>query len=126
MMEHSSWRRDRDGAVVLTLHVQPGAGRSEFAGMYGDALKLRLAAPPIEGKANAELIRFLRTCETPAQSFEFQRLLFAEIYRIEERGAECNRVRKRLKACELTSREKPISARVYQIAESACRHRWRR
>ena len=74
----------------------------------------------------AELIRFLRTCETPAQSFEFQRLLFAEIYRIEERGAECNRVRKRLKACELTSREKPISARVYQIAESACRHRWRR
>ena len=41
------------------LHVQPGAGRSEFAGMHGDALKLRLAAPPIEGKANAELIRFL-------------------------------------------------------------------
>ena len=58
-MENSSWRRDRDGAVVLTLHIQPGAGRSEFAGMYGDALKLRLAAPPIEGKANAELIRFL-------------------------------------------------------------------
>jgi len=58
-MENSSWRRDRDGAIVLTLHIQPGAARSEFAGMYGDALKLRLAAPPIEGKANAELIRFL-------------------------------------------------------------------
>ena len=58
-MNSSAWRRDRDGAVVLMLHVQPGAARSEFAGMYGDALKLRLAAPPIEGKANDELIRFL-------------------------------------------------------------------
>jgi uncharacterized protein len=58
-MNTSAWRRDPDGAVVLVLHVQPGAARSEFAGMYGDALKLRLAAPPIEGKANAELIRFL-------------------------------------------------------------------
>src|SRR5947208_16803451 len=55
----SAWRRESDGAVVLMLHVQPGAGRSEFAGMHGDALKLRLAAPPIEGKANDELIRFL-------------------------------------------------------------------
>jgi uncharacterized protein (TIGR00251 family) len=58
-MNTSAWRRDPHGAVVLVLHVQPGAARSEFAGMYGDALKLRLAAPPIEGKANAELIRFL-------------------------------------------------------------------
>lgn len=45
--------------VVLTLHVQPGAKRSEFAGMHGDALKIRLGAPAIDGKANAELIRFL-------------------------------------------------------------------
>ena len=55
----SAWRRDADGAIVLSLHVQPGAGRSEFAGLHGAALKLRLAAPPIEGQANAELIRFL-------------------------------------------------------------------
>jgi len=58
-MNNRTWRRDPDGAIVMMLHVQPGAGRSEFAGMHGDALKLRLAAPPIEGKANAELIRFL-------------------------------------------------------------------
>jgi len=45
--------------VVLTLHVQPGAKRSEFAGMHGDALKIRLGAPAIDGKANAELIHFL-------------------------------------------------------------------
>jgi uncharacterized protein (TIGR00251 family) len=55
----SAWRREFDGAIVLTLHIQPGAGRSEFAGVHGDALKVRLAAQPMEGKANAELIRFL-------------------------------------------------------------------
>ena len=45
--------------VVLALHVQPGAKRSEFAGTYADALRVRLAAPAVDGKANAELIRFL-------------------------------------------------------------------
>ena len=45
-------------AVVLTLHVQPGAKRTEVAGLYGDALKIRLAAAPFDGKANAELVRF--------------------------------------------------------------------
>ena len=52
-------RREPDEAIVLKLHVQPGAARSDFAGMHGDALKVRLAAAPVQGKANAELIRFL-------------------------------------------------------------------
>jgi len=41
------------------LHVQPGAARSEFAGIHGEAIKLRLAAAPVDGKANAELRRYL-------------------------------------------------------------------
>lgn len=45
--------------MILELHVQPGAKRSEFAGMHGDRVKLRLAAPAVEGKANAALIVFL-------------------------------------------------------------------
>ena len=44
---------------MLTLHVQPGAKKTEVAGLYGDALKIRLAAPPVDGKANAELLRYL-------------------------------------------------------------------
>ena len=45
--------------MILELHVQPGAARSEFAGEHGGRLKLRLAAPPIDGKANAALVAFL-------------------------------------------------------------------
>ena len=39
--------------------MQPGAKRSEFAGRHGERIKLRLAAPAVEGKANAALIEFL-------------------------------------------------------------------
>ena len=56
----SDWlRQAADGEVTLTLHIQPGAKKSEIAGLYGDALKIRLAAPPVDGKANEALIRFI-------------------------------------------------------------------
>jgi uncharacterized protein (TIGR00251 family) len=45
--------------VVLELHVQPGAKRSEFAGKHGERLKVRLAAPAHEGRANEALVEFL-------------------------------------------------------------------
>ena len=43
----------------LVVHVQPRARRSEIAGRHGDAIKVRLAAPPVDGAANEELVRFL-------------------------------------------------------------------
>ena len=53
-------RSDNDGQrLTLTLHIQPGAKRTEAAGLHGDALKIRQAAPPVEGKANAALLQFL-------------------------------------------------------------------
>jgi uncharacterized protein len=45
--------------LILELHVQPGASRSEFAGKHGERIKVRLAARAVDGKANAALIDFL-------------------------------------------------------------------
>lgn len=45
--------------IVLKLYIQPGASRSEFAGEFDTRLKLRIKAPPVDGKANEEVIRFL-------------------------------------------------------------------
>lgn len=55
----AGWFR-RDGEDwLLSLYLQPGARKTEVAGLHDGALKLRLAAPPVEGKANAALIGWL-------------------------------------------------------------------
>ena len=59
----AAWLREDGDAVILRLHVIPGARRSEAVGVHGEGaearLRIRLAAPPVDGKANAELRRFL-------------------------------------------------------------------
>lgn len=54
-----AWLREKGDALVLLLHVQPGAAHTSVDGVHGDALKLKLAAAPVEGRANAELVRWL-------------------------------------------------------------------
>ena len=49
---------ERD-AVVLRVHVQPGTGRSSVVGRHGDSLKLRVAAPPVDGRANAAAVALI-------------------------------------------------------------------
>ena len=48
-----------DGAFVLRLHVQPGAGRTSVVGRHGDALKVKVAAPPTGGRANTACLEFV-------------------------------------------------------------------
>lgn len=55
----AEWYRRHGETLTLTLHVQPGAKRSEIAGLHGAALKIRLAAPPVEGRANEALQKFI-------------------------------------------------------------------
>lgn len=55
----ASWYSIKDGCITLTLHVQPGAKQTAIAGLHGDALKIRLAAPPVEGRANEVLLEFI-------------------------------------------------------------------
>lgn len=52
-------RRNPDGSFSLRVHAQPGAKRTEVAGMHGGALKIRIAAPALEDRANEALIEFI-------------------------------------------------------------------
>ena len=47
------------GSVRLKLHVRPGAKRNGVSGVFGDALKVELQTPPVDGKANSALIKLL-------------------------------------------------------------------
>jgi uncharacterized protein (TIGR00251 family) len=65
--------QDTKGGVTVAISVQPKAARTECAGMYGDAVKIRIAASPIDGAANEELIRFLADrCEVPRSHISIQ------------------------------------------------------
>jgi hypothetical protein len=45
-------------SVSLAVHVQPKASRTRIAGLHGEALKLCITSPPVDGKANAAVIQF--------------------------------------------------------------------
>ncbi|HEX9077213.1 MAG TPA: DUF167 domain-containing protein [Anaerolineae bacterium] len=51
--------RQGDGAVSFAVKLVPRASKSGIAGIEGDAVKVRVKAPPVEGKANEALVRFL-------------------------------------------------------------------
>lgn len=53
------WFSRNGECLTLRLHVQPGAKKTQVAGLHGDSLKIRLAAPPVDGKANECLLRAL-------------------------------------------------------------------
>lgn len=54
-----AWFRWDGADLVLDCHLQPKASKDELAGLHGERLKIRLTAPPVEGKANAHLLAFL-------------------------------------------------------------------
>ncbi len=55
-MSHHPEVTSSDGGAVLAVHVQAGAGRTEVVGRDGDALKLRVAAPPTGNRANDAVV----------------------------------------------------------------------
>ncbi len=69
--------------MELRIHCQPQASQTEIVGLHGDALKVRLVAPPIEGQANAELCLFLA---------QFFGVLRQEVQILSGKGARQKRV----------------------------------
>jgi uncharacterized protein (TIGR00251 family) len=57
-----AWIKPVEGGAELNVHIQPGAAKSEIAGLHGDAVKIRIRARPVEGAANQALTEFVATC----------------------------------------------------------------
>jgi uncharacterized protein len=53
------WAKRVPDGWLFSIYAQPRAKRTEISGLHGDALKVRVAAPPAEGRANDELVAFL-------------------------------------------------------------------
>lgn len=55
----AGWYLWQGDDLILSIRVQPRASRDEIIGPHGDALKVRITAPPVEGQANTHLVKFL-------------------------------------------------------------------
>ncbi|MDD4753286.1 MAG: DUF167 domain-containing protein [Desulfitobacteriaceae bacterium] len=75
--------KDIGDGVIFNIKVQPRAAKNEVAGLIGDALKLRITAPPVDGAANDAVIKF-----------------FADFFRVPKKGVTI--------VSGLTSRQKTI------------------
>ncbi|WP_413437490.1 DUF167 domain-containing protein [Sulfuriferula sp. GW1] len=68
-----SWLKINGGSAQILLHVQPGAKTTEIAGIHDNALKVRVAAAAIDGKANAALCAFIaKTLDISARNVRIQ------------------------------------------------------
>ncbi|MEW6672970.1 MAG: DUF167 family protein [Thermodesulfobacteriota bacterium] len=62
---------EKPEGLVFKIFVQPKASKNTIAGLYGDALKIKLTAPPVEGAANKMCLKYLAKClKVPAASLE--------------------------------------------------------
>ena len=69
-----NWYQRDNEKVLLAIYVQPGAKRSEIAGLHGNELKIKIASPPVEGKANKVLLKFLaQLFEVPIKQVQLKR-----------------------------------------------------
>ncbi|RKX47444.1 MAG: YggU family protein [Verrucomicrobia bacterium] len=65
------WLDDKGDHIILNIRVVPRASKDEIMSLLGDALKIRIQAPPVEGKANAYLVKFLsRQWKIPRRDIE--------------------------------------------------------
>ncbi|MBM4187929.1 MAG: DUF167 domain-containing protein [Gemmatimonadetes bacterium] len=81
----------------LTVHVQPRASRSEIVGPHGDTIKLRIAAPPVDGAANAAVVELIaRRLDLPRRAVRIVGGLTDRRKTVEVEGLAASVVRQRL------------------------------
>ena len=84
---------EQDDAIQFTVRVVPRASRSEIVGEHDGALRVRVAAPPVDGAANDELIRVLaRALDVPRSAVEITSGQNSKFKHVRVRGASCARV----------------------------------
>jgi uncharacterized protein (TIGR00251 family) len=94
------WFEEKEGAIVLNVRVVPRASKDELVGLMGDVLKIRIQAPPVDGKANAYLVKFLSKHWTRSEAGAKQQQRSGNIprSRIEILSGETGR-NKRIRIC---------------------------
>jgi len=87
--------KETDGALAFRVRVVPRASRSEVAGEHDGALRVRVAAPPVEGAANEELARLLaREFKVPARDVEIKSGHASKTKLVRVRGATAEQLRR--------------------------------
>ena len=68
------WYKQENNSLIINVYVQPGAKRTEISGLHGEALKIRLASPPIDGRANDMLLKYIALLfNVPLRQVELKR-----------------------------------------------------
>ena len=82
---------EKAGALSFKVRVVPRASRSEIVGEYDGVLRARIAAPPVDGAANAELIRLLaRVFKVPRRAVQITAGRSAKLKQVTIAGANAN------------------------------------
>lgn len=92
-----SWVRQEEHGVRLRVRVQPRASRSGIVGLHDDALKIRLAAPPVDGAANRALVVYLsKRLGVPKSDIRIVRGQSGRLKSVQIQGLDLSSVRSRL------------------------------
>jgi len=92
-----SYLHETEDGVILRVKVQPRASRDEVVGVHGDALKVRLTAPPVEGAANTHLLTMLaKKLGVPRGRLELRAGSASRLKSIAIQGISAAEVRRRL------------------------------
>lgn len=94
---HQTWINPSSAGVIINVHAAPRAAKDAVQGLHGDAIKIRLHAPPVDGKANEALIAFLSgKLDIPKSNITLKSGLNQRRKIVEINGLSVSEVEKRL------------------------------